>query len=128
MNTLRDARLREQRLAKDKYTSTDYKLYQKNFGFGRDFLPFETETKQEKSEKAKKREEYARKIKERNQAINDTYKYDKYANANLNYNEPAGYTRRAQPAPVIVQHPQQVPIQFNRINNDYETTRRNKVK
>ena len=42
MNTMRDARIREQqRLSKDKYTTQDYKQYQKNYGFGRDFLPFE---------------------------------------------------------------------------------------
>ncbi len=51
---------------KDKYTTSDYKQYQKNFGFGQQFLPFEAETKQEKIEKAKKREEYSRKIKEQN--------------------------------------------------------------
>ena len=41
MNTMRDARIREQRISKDKYTTQDYKQYQKNYGFGRDFLPFE---------------------------------------------------------------------------------------
>ncbi len=51
---------------KDKYTTNDYKQYQKNFGFGQQFLPFEAETKQEKIDKAKKREEYSRKIKEQN--------------------------------------------------------------
>lgn len=53
-------------MAKDKYTANDYKTYQKNYGFGRDFLPFEFETKSEKMEKARKRDEYARMIKERN--------------------------------------------------------------
>lgn len=56
---------------KDKYTSNDYKQYQKNFGFGQQFLPFETETKQEKIERTKKREEYSKKIKEQNLKINN---------------------------------------------------------
>ncbi len=59
-------------LIKEKYTSTDYKQYQKNFGFGREFLPFEYETKQEKIEKARKREEYSKMIKERNTLNNNT--------------------------------------------------------
>ena len=69
MTALRDARQREQRLAKDKYTTRDYKIYQKNYGFGKDFLPFEAETKTEKLEKARKREDYARMIKERNHLL-----------------------------------------------------------
>lgn len=83
LNALKETRLREQRLAKDKYTTTDYKKYQKNFGFGRDFLPFENETKQEKMEKAKKREEYAKIVKERNS--------DKYS-----YNDNIAFIRRTQ--------------------------------
>lgn len=51
---------------KDKYTTNDYKQYAKNFGFGQQFLPFENETKQDKIEKAKKRQEYSRQIKEQN--------------------------------------------------------------
>ncbi|RNA10319.1 hypothetical protein BpHYR1_008676 [Brachionus plicatilis] len=83
LNTLKETRLREQRLAKDKYTTHDYKKYQKNFGFGRDFLPFENETKEEKMEKAKKRGEYAKFVKERNS--------DKYT-----YNDNAAFIRRTQ--------------------------------
>jgi hypothetical protein len=94
LNTLRETRLREQRLAKDKYTSNDYRHYAKNFGFGRDFLPFEAETKQEKSEKAKKREEYARLVKERN----DNQKFSKFTQANSNdiqqFQTPAAPTNR----------------------------------
>jgi hypothetical protein len=84
LKALRDARQREQRLAKDKYTSTDYKKYQNNYGFGRDFLPFETETKTEKLEKAKKREEYAAKVKLRNNGLNDNVNYGRFTN---NYSE-----------------------------------------
>jgi len=80
LKALRDARQREQRLAKDKYTSNDYKKYQNNYGFGRDFLPFETETKTEKLEKAKKREEYAAKVKLRNNGLNDNVNYGRFNN------------------------------------------------
>jgi len=81
LKALRDARQREQRLAKDKYTSNDYKKYQNNYGFGRDFLPFETETKNEKLEKAKKREEYAKMVKERNTVtLNDNVNYGRFTN------------------------------------------------
>lgn len=83
VNALKETRLREQRLAKGKYTTTDYKRYQKNFGFGKDFLPFESETKEEKMEKAKKREDYAKFVKERN--------LDKYA-----YNDNIAFLRRTQ--------------------------------
>ena len=104
MNTLRETRLREQRLAKDKYTSNDYKHYAKNFGFGRDFLPFEAETKQEKSEKAKKREEYARLVKERN----DNQKFSKFFHANNNE------AQQFQP-----QAPPPAPTNRNKIANDF---------
>lgn len=73
MNALKETRIREQRLAKDKYTANDYKTYQKNYGFGRDFLPFEYETKSEKLEKARKRDEYARMIRERNNATQQNH-------------------------------------------------------
>ncbi len=86
MNTLRDARNREQRLAKDKYTSNDYKTYQKNYGFGRDFLPFEAETKRDKLEKARKREEYSKMIKERNTFLSENLHYGKYTNQYGNNN------------------------------------------
>ena len=62
----REQKKRDHPLIKDKYTSNDYKQYQKNFGFGKEFLPFENETKAEKIEKARKREEYSKMIKERN--------------------------------------------------------------
>ena len=68
---MKEARNRDQRIAKRQYTQSDYYLYQKNFGFGKEFLPFETETKEEKKEKAKLRTEYARHIKERNAVIID---------------------------------------------------------
>ena len=89
MNTLRDNRQREQRLAKDKYTSNDYKNYQKNYGFGRDFLPFEAETKRDKLEKARKREEYSKMIKERNTFLNDNLHYGKFTNQ-YTINNPTG--------------------------------------
>lgn len=57
---------RKFKTVKDKYTTSDYKQYKNNFGFGTQFLPFEAETKEEKSERAKKRIEYARKIKDQN--------------------------------------------------------------
>ena len=79
MSTLKETRLREQRLAKDKYTANDYKKYQKNYGFGRDFLPFESETKEEKMEKAKKRDEYAKLVKERNNHLTDRYAYNDFS-------------------------------------------------
>ena len=86
MRALRETRQREQRLAKDKYTSTDYKNYQNNYGFGRDFLPFEAETKREKLEKARKREEYSKMIKERNTVINnDNFNYGRFTNS---YSDP----------------------------------------
>lgn len=71
LNAMKEARNRDQRIAKRQYTQSDYYLYQKNFGFGKEFLPFETETKEEKKEKAKLRTEYARHIKERNAVIID---------------------------------------------------------
>lgn len=67
-------------MAKEKYTSNDYKKYQKNFGFGKDFLPFEAETKQEKLEKARKRDEYAKMIKERNTLYSNDKQSGSYAN------------------------------------------------
>ena len=66
MTATREQKKRDHPLIKDKYTSNDYKQYQKNFGFGKEFLPFENETKAEKIEKARKREEYSKMIKERN--------------------------------------------------------------
>ena len=66
---LQNARNREKRLVRDKYTSGDYRKYQKNGGFGPGFLPFEAETKQEKLEKKRQREEYARQVKERNSSL-----------------------------------------------------------
>lgn len=64
---LKDARSKKQyHTIKDKYTGSDYRQYQKNFGFGQQFLPFDAETKQDKIEKTKKREEYSRRIKEQN--------------------------------------------------------------
>ncbi len=67
-------------MAKDKYTTNDYKVYQKNYGFGRDFLPFEAETKRDKLEKARKREEYSKMIKERNTFLNENANHSKNTN------------------------------------------------
>ncbi len=53
-------------LAKPQYTKRDYKVFQKNFGFGKDFLPFEAETKEEKLEKNKLRNEYSEHVRMKN--------------------------------------------------------------
>ena len=73
-------------LIKDKYTSSDYKQYAKNFGFGQNFLPFEAETKQEKIEKAKKRQEYSRIINEQNLKKNNGLQNSKNPTSNSNNN------------------------------------------
>jgi flagellar biosynthesis/type III secretory pathway chaperone len=68
---MKQARTRDQRLAKKQYSLNDYSSYSKNFGFGKSFLPFEYETKEEKKEKARIRNEYSRQINERNSVIID---------------------------------------------------------
>lgn len=92
-------------------------MYQKNYGFGRDFLPFEAETKKEKMDKAKKREEYSKMIKERNTFLNDNLHYGKFTNTYANQ-EPLPTKRN------------QVNGQTNRFNQDseFEQPRRNKIK
>lgn len=94
---------------KGKYTASDYKQYQKNFGFGTNFLPFEAETKQEKIDKAKKREEYSRKIKEQNLRGSNVLQNSKFNNHNNNFN----FTND----PVI-----------NKRINEFDLTKRNKGK
>lgn len=71
---------------KDKYTTSDYKQYAQNFGFGQQFLPFENETKQDKIEKAKKRQEYSRQIKEQNSLRNSNNNVKSRAAVNNNPN------------------------------------------
>ena len=66
MTNMREAKQREFRIMKEKYTSNDYKQYKTNFGFGRDFLPFENECVIDKKEKVRKRQEYSRRVRERN--------------------------------------------------------------
>ena len=68
---MKEAKYRDKRLAKNQYSQSDYKVYEKNFGFGKGFLPFEYETKEEKAEKAKIRNEYAKQVKDRNTIIID---------------------------------------------------------
>ena len=121
MKALRDARQREQRLAKDKYTSNDYKKYQNNYGFGKDFLPFETETKNEKLEKAKKREEYSKMIKERNTVFNDNLNYGRFTN---NYSDPAPKKNNQ------IFYPQQNPAPKYKmdVEVDQQPLRKNKLK
>jgi hypothetical protein len=68
---MKEAKYREKRLAKNSYSLSDYKVYEKNLGFGKGFLPFEYETKEEKAEKAKIRHEYAKQVKDRNTVIID---------------------------------------------------------
>ena len=70
--------LQTSRHVKEKYTPSDYKSYQENYGFGKDFLPFEFETKSEKLEKARKREEYSKMIRERNTFWNETFQNRKF--------------------------------------------------
>ena len=66
MVALKEAREREKRVTKEKYTSNDYKAFQKNYGLGPNFIQNDLETKQEKLEKARKRDEYAKKVTTRN--------------------------------------------------------------
>ena len=64
LRVMKEAREREKK--REKYTTNDYRTFQKNYGLGPSFLEADTESKQEKSEKARKREEYAKKIREAN--------------------------------------------------------------
>jgi hypothetical protein len=77
---MKDAKNRDKRLSRRQYSQSDYKLYEKNFGFGKGFLPFEYETKEEKADKAKTRNDYSKQIKERNTIIIDEQR--KYQNVN----------------------------------------------
>jgi hypothetical protein len=63
---LRESRIRDKIFEKKKHTYEDYKEFRKNFGFGTEFLPFETETKEERMKKAQKRWEYSKVIAEKN--------------------------------------------------------------
>lgn len=86
---MKQAKTRDQRLAKKQYSLNDYSAYSRNFGFGKSFLPFEYETKEEKKEKARIRSEYAKQISERNSVIIDEQRrsHDVFNNINsLNRN------------------------------------------
>jgi hypothetical protein len=62
----RESQLREKRYTKDKYTYNDYKKYIQNSGFGQPFGTHDTETKAEKLEKIKKRNDYGMAIRQHN--------------------------------------------------------------
>lgn len=62
----REAQLREKRYIKERYTYSDYKKYIQNSGFGQPFAAQDPETKSEKLEKIKKRNEYGMAIRQQN--------------------------------------------------------------
>ncbi len=89
VNALKESKEKEF-LAKPKYTKRDYKLFEKNFGFGKQFLPFESETKQEKLEKKKLRTDYSEYIRMKNFEMLEEQRKSRVKNGYLNM---AGYSR-----------------------------------
>ncbi len=87
MATLKDSK---DFLAKSQYTKRDYKLFEKNFGFGKQFLPFEVETKEEKIEKNKLRNDYSQSIRTKNLEMLEEQRKARIKDSYLNM---AGYAK-----------------------------------